>query len=258
MTKQCGFPYKNFVTPLEKSLSPGRLDLYERLAKNAGADQLENALQLYCWNTSLSQAFYWPVQSFEITLRNAMADAIADAYGDNWYEDIASFSSSRRSVDSDEIKQVKKAQEKLDKDGLAYGHDTIVAAISFGFWAGLLKGEYKAKLWDPLFSKFLPMIGLKEAFEKTHHVKDLRNNIAHYEPIIVFLPSSNHRELFKDYKLILKLIRWICPDTAHWVEFHSAANFYSAWNSCPDFLKVARLSSKVEGGEADSQNWKWV
>jgi len=27
-----------------------------------------------------------------------------------------------------------------------------------------------------------------------------------YEPILVFLPRENKRELFKDYKLILKLI----------------------------------------------------
>ena len=186
-----------------------------------------------------------------------MADAIADAHGNDWYEVIASFSSSRRTVDSDEIKQVKKAKEKLDKEGLAYGHDTIVAAISFGFWTGLLKEEYKTKLWDQLFSKFLPMIDLKETFEKTHHIKNLRNSIAHYEPIIVFLPNGNHRELFRDYKLVLKLIRWICPDTAQWVEFHSAANFYYAWNSHPDFLKVTNLFSTVQGGEADSKNWKF-
>jgi hypothetical protein len=257
MPKQCSFPYTKFVNPLEKSISLGRLELYENLAKKAGKTELQHALQLYCWNTSLSQALYWPLHAFEITLRNAMADAIWEAHGDDWFEDIASFSSSRRTFDSDEVKRVIKAKEKLDRDGIPYTHDNIVAAISLGFWTGLLKGEYKAQLWDPLFSQFLQMIDLKEAFEKTHQIKSLRNNIAHYEPIIVFLPRNNHRELYKDYKVILKLIRWICPDTAQWVEYHSAANFLATWNSCPDFLQVFRLSSRVEGGEGDSLNWKW-
>lgn len=257
MPDPCTFPYKTFLTPLEKTLSPGRLEFYENLAKNVGKTELEHALQLYCWNTSVSQALYWPLHAFEITMRNAMADAIWEAHGDDWYDNIASFSRSSRTFDSDEVKRVIKAKEKLDKDRIAYNHDTIVAAISFGFWAGLLKEEYKAQLWDPLFSMFLPMIGLKEAFEKTHYIKDLRNNIAHYEPIIAFMPRGNHRELYKDYKLILKLIRWICSDTAQWVEYHSASNFFATWNSCPEFFNVFHLSSRIIGGEGDSQNWKW-
>jgi hypothetical protein len=254
MTQQCSFPYKNFVKPLEISISPGRLGLYDDLA----GGNLEKALQLYCWNTSLSQAFYWPLQAFEVTLRNAMADCIADNHGDDWYERIASFSTSRRTSVSDETKQIDKAKEKLDKDGIGYGHDAIVAAVSFGFWAGLLKEEYKANLWEPHIQHILPMIGRKEAFEKTQYVKDLRNNIAHYEPIIVFMPKANKRELFRDYKLILKLIRWICPDTAQWVEHHSAANFFAVWNCCPDFLGAAKLTTAAEGAEGDSQKWRWA
>lgn len=253
MTQQCSFPYKKFLQPLETSVSPGRLALYENLA----GGNLEDALKLYCWNTGLSQSFYWPLQAFEVTLRNAMADRMADAHGDQWYEKIATFSSSRRTTLSDEIKRIGKAKEKLDKDGIAYGHDAIVAAISFGFWTGLLKEEYKTKLWDPLFSNILPMIPLKEAFEKTHQIKDIRNSVAHYEPIIVFLPSANKRELFRDYKLILKLIRWICPDTAHWVEHHSAANFFAVWNTCPDFFNAPKLSTANPGEEADPQKWRF-
>lgn len=249
---QCTFPYKNFVKPLEKSLSLGRLELYEKLADN----KVHDALKLYCWNADLSQALYWPLHAFEVTLRNAMADSIADAYGDDWYERIPTFSTSRRTIQSEEEKRVDNAKEKLDKNGIKYGHDAIVAAITFGFWTGLLKEEYKLKLWDPLFSTIFPMIGLKEAFEKAYYIKDLRNNIAHYEPIIVF-PKGDKRELFRDYKLILKLLRWICPQTAEWVEHHSADKFFTAWNSCPEFFNISKLKVDNEGAEFDSQNWRW-
>lgn len=254
MTQQCIFPYKSFVGALEASISPGRLELYENLAGGG----LEQALQLYCWNTGLSQALYWPLHAFEITLRNAMADAMADKYGNDWYEHIASFSGSKRQNVSEEIEHLDKAKRKLDAERISYGHDAIVAAISFGFWAGLLKGEYKAKLWDPLFSNIFQMINREEAFKKVYQIKALRNNLAHYEPVLVFMPSRNKRELFKDYKLILKLIRWICTDTAQWVEFHSSAPFFEAWNKCPEFFGMAKLTVTNPGEEADSNKWLFV
>ncbi len=254
MTAKCIFPYKKYEASLEKSVSAGRLELYESLA-NTG--RLEDGLMLHCWNTNLSQALYWPLQAFEITLRNAMADRIADKYGDDWYDHLPTLSSSGRTSESTEVKRIAKAKEKLDKEGVSYGHDAIVAASSFGFWAGLLKEEYKAKLWDPLFSDFWAMIQLKEAFEKTQYIKDLRNNVAHYEPIIVFRGKRNKRELFKDYKLIVKLIKWICPETAEWIEHHSADKFFVAWNSCPDFFEVARLKVSEGGSANDSKYWNW-
>src|ERR1700722_8973927 len=101
---QCKFPYKAFVRSLEVTVSPGRLELFERLA----GGNLEDGLRLYCWNTGLSQALYWPLHAFEISLRNSMADRIADAYGDHWYENVASFSSSRRPTPSEEVQRVQK------------------------------------------------------------------------------------------------------------------------------------------------------
>jgi hypothetical protein len=249
------FPYnRKYVDSLEITLSPGRLGLYERLSSG----KLENALQLYCWNTGLSQALYWPLHAFEVSLRNAMADRIADQYGNDWYERIAGFSSSKRQTPSDEVQHIEKAKRKLDDERAGYGHDAIVAAVSLGFWAGLLKDEYKAKLWDALFCDIFQMIEREEAFNKTYHIKSLRNNVAHYAPILVLPPAAKKRELFKDYKLIIKIIRWICPDTAQWVEYHSSANFFNAWNCCPDFFQMPKLTVKNVGDEADSQNWRWA
>jgi len=55
-------------------------------------------------------------------------------------------------------------------------------------------------------------------------------NLAHYEPIIVFRGTGNKRELFKDYKQIVRPVRWICPETAKWIEHHSADKFFADWN----------------------------
>ncbi len=250
----CVFSYtNNMLKSLETTLSPGRLALYEKLA---GGNQ-EVALKLYCWNLGLCQSLYWPLHAFEVSLRNAMADLMADQYRDDWYEQIASFSTSRSPKPNNEAAQVEKTKRKLDEDGLAYGHDNIVAATSLGFWQGLLKLEYQDKLWRPLFSNIFEMIDREETYRKVNQIKRLRNNVAHYEPVFVFLPKVEKRVLFKDYKLMLKMIRWICPNTAQWVEYHSSGNFFAAWNYCPEFFGMPKLFVANSGEETNSQLWKF-
>ena len=73
----------------------------------------------------------------------------------------------------------------------------------------------------------------------------------------MFLPKVDKRELFKDYKLILKMIRWISHDTAEWVEYHSSENFFAAWNCCPEIIGMPRLVVKHSADEANSQLWSF-
>jgi hypothetical protein len=248
----CAFPYnKNYVDALEVTLSPGRLHLYR---KYAGNDDVE-ALKLYCWNTCLSQVFYWPLHAFEVSLRNAMADRMYDEYGDDWYERIDSFKRGRGN--NEEVEHVDKAKRKLDQDGLAYGHDNIVAAISMGFWEGLLKVEYEEKLWKQLFSAIFP-IDRSEAFRKVNQIKRLRNNVAHHEPVFVFLPKGDKRLLYKDYKLVLKLIRWICEDTADWIEYHGSGQFFTIWNGAPPCIGAPPLTVRNAGDENNSRLWQFT
>ena len=44
------------------------------------------ACQRYAWNTAVSAAFYGPIQALEVTLRNAVHDAIRSARTDSWYD----------------------------------------------------------------------------------------------------------------------------------------------------------------------------
>ena len=96
---------------------------------------------------------------------------MADAYGDNWYERVGSFSTLRSSRVNDQAAHVEKAKRKLDMEGLTYGHDNIVASISLGFWQGLLKLEYRDNLWEPLFSNIFPMIDREETYRKANRNK---------------------------------------------------------------------------------------
>ena len=247
----CEFSYqKALVEALEVTLSPGRLHLYR---KHASDNDVE-ALKLYCWNTTLSQTLYWPLHMFEVSLRNAMADRMFEHYGDDWFDRIDSFR--RAHGTNEEAEHIAKAKRKLSQEGLSFGHDNIVAAISMGFWEGLLKVEYEEKLWKPLFSQIFP-IDRSEAFRKVNQIKTLRNCVAYHEPVFVFLQKGDKRLLYKDYKMILKLTRWICEDTAAWVEVHGSADFFKTWNGAPDCIQMPKITTTVADQESCSRFWQF-
>lgn len=247
----CEFPYQqNYIDALEVTLSPGRMHLYR---KHASENDTE-ALKLYCWNTTLSQTLYWPLHMFEVALRNAMADKIFEQYGADWFNKVDTFRHGQSM--NEEVEHIIKAKRKLSQEGLPFGHDNIVAAISMGFWEGLLRFEYEEKLWKPLFSQIFP-IDRSEAFRKVNQIKRLRNNVAHHEPVFVFLQKGDKRLLYRDYKMILKLTRWICDDTAAWVEFHSSADFFKTWNGAPDCINVSKITVATKEHENHSRFWQF-
>lgn len=249
----CTFDYsKPIIQSLEVTLSPGRLHLYREISPSND----QEALKLYCWNTSLSQVLYWPLHAFEISLRNAMADSLFEKHGEEWFENIDNFR--RRRGANEEVEHVEKAKHKLERSGLDLGHDNIVAAISMGFWEGLLKAEYEQELWRPLFSNIFP-IGRNEAFKKVNQIKRLRNSVAHHEPVFVHVSRrADKRLLYKDYKLIMKLIRWICNDTAQWIEFHVSQDFFSTWNGAPDCIAMPKITVADATNEGNSLFWQFT
>lgn len=254
----CDFDFsKQQVESLEASLSPGRMQLYRKFA----SDDDKEALKLYCWNNSLSQSLFWPLHGLEISLRNAMADRLFNRYGADWYDQLEALKKGKPGR-NDEADKVDKLKESLLKDGEVIGHDSIVAGISFGFWEGLLKVEYELLLWKEaeMFSELFP-VNRNEAFRTINQIKRLRNNVAHHEPIFVHWPSKEFRELYRDFKKIIRVARWICPDTATWIEHHATQDFFYAWNSAPKWLAVRQdlrvKNMPTSGLEAESDNWCW-
>jgi len=83
MHHQTNYSYDPFkLDCLEATISPERLKAY--LAK-AAYDRTE-ALELYLWNTALSQALYGPLQALEISLRNVLNRELCSKYGLEWYK----------------------------------------------------------------------------------------------------------------------------------------------------------------------------
>lgn len=203
---------------LETSLSPERMSTY---VKAAGGDR-EQALRLYTWNTAVSAAFYGPLQGLEVTLRNAMHRELRGAYGPAWYDNPAC------GLDAGTLDRIDKAKRTLQKNGYAIDPPHVVAELAFGFWVSLLgkgghgrtpdtsKRNYDMTLWrTALYKAFPHSRSSRVAIHKPlDYLRTFRNRIAHHEPIF-------DRDLAADFRSILTVSRWICPQTAGWIEHHS-------------------------------------
>ena len=94
----------------------------------------------------------------------------------------------------------------------------MTAELGFGFWENMFLEKYTRDLWVNLHDSFphLPSTVDQQIFKaKCEKIRDLRNKIAHHEPIF-------HRNLSQDYAHCLELIRWLSPAKAAWIRPHCA------------------------------------
>lgn len=93
----------------------------------------------------------------------------------------------------------------------------LVAELNFGFWRFLVAKQYRTTLW-PLAGKYaFPNIDpsqIQELSTVMGRLHDLRNRIAHHEPI-------HMRNLDRDFADCLWVIGGVCLTTKQWVESNS-------------------------------------
>ena len=172
---------------LSASLSPARLSTY-LTAVGGDADQ---AIRLHVWNTAISAAFYGPLQSLEVTLRNALDQQLAKMFGPAWMDAPAC------PLDAYGRWCIETAKRELSKAHADLAPSRIVAALSFGFWVSLLSpggqlswpsgpsAHYEMTLWRPVLRLAFPYAsGSRKAVHRPiNTLRTLRNRIAHHEPI---------------------------------------------------------------------------
>lgn len=190
----------------------------ERFARYLGwaAGDRARAADLYALNTAMSEAFYTPLQMLEVALRNRFHAVLTDAHGGSWF-DMPGFLTV-----SHQHEQLAKAKELLAEKGRPLEPSRIVAALSFGFWTALLNKGYEP-LWRATLHQALQP-GARDEWGRAltrkgmntplRPLRELRNRIAHHEPIIDW-------NLPKHYAAILRVTGWLSPVGAAWTEAHS-------------------------------------
>lgn len=174
---------------------------------------LERSIRLYEWNSAVSGALFEVLADVEVILRNAIHTtmtewSISKGHGPDWYDNSHGLLGSRLE------KHVARARARVEEQKRQVSPQRIVSELSFGFWRYLLTSKYRTTIWPILsngaFSRV--QVGYEEMFfARVGRVHDLRNRIAHHEPI-------HGRRIERDLLDCLRILSAICPETADWVQ----------------------------------------
>lgn len=196
---------------IEKTLSISRFSTYKKatLPQN-GQECPIAALALYEWNAKLSGHFFFPLHVYEVVLRNAISDAIALRYENNWYESgtfINSLKLQERNILADAVK----------KDGKSVGK--VLPEIQFSWFENMLTKKHDGRIWEKHIKIIFPFAPTeldhkqirKKLKENCYVIRKFRNRCGHHEPIF------NNPNLHNIYPMIAETIKWRCNDTHNWL-----------------------------------------
>lgn len=223
-----------------RSISRNRLATYK---DRIGVATDEQSLGLYLWNKKLCSAFLPVLQLLEISLRNAIHIGYLEhqkkqilALGPPpadlntlldraWFK---TFFDVNRTQHSESYKQIQLAEHALLKMGRAADIDQTIAKLSFGFWTHLCSKRHNDSntdslmLWPTIRDEVFPAakrganyLSMREIQETLAQINDIRNRIAHHEPIwhashLYDLPAFVNK-LIRDFEKCLDIIGWINP-----------------------------------------------
>lgn len=171
------------------------------------------ALKLYRANIVLSEKLYAIIGMLEVILRNSIDRHFVSIKGNYWLEDAVRpggyLDVSAGCEDSFHV-----AQESIQKLGLAYTHEGLISRLTFGFWTYQFAKKQFAAAGSTLLEIFpnRPLgVNQKTVFQDLVKINEIRNRIAHYEPICfqkgTEMVSTTHAA--SRYMLILELLHWL-------------------------------------------------
>jgi hypothetical protein len=179
------------------------------------------ALQLYHWNAQISSAFLYPLHVFEICIRNAVANAAEAFYQTDEWPWSAAFEMSLPTTHT--MRHFSARRELVStRDWQPRPIQTtgkVIAELKFAFWVSMYTGRHDHRLWSRYLRREYPNtpsnLSLSAARDKIHKtadkVRDLRNRIAHHEPIF-------SRDLKAEYNEIEEIVGFRCLHTAAWMK----------------------------------------
>lgn len=198
------------------------VERFQRYLDVASGD-VRKACQLYTWNTAVSAAFYGPLQTFEVVLRNAVHERLSGSSGVQWF-------TSGTLLRRPEADMVVDAQQRLVERHKALTPGRVVAELSLGFWVGLFTRAYDQDLWRThvsyLFSPRPPRADLHDNLER---LRTLRNRIAHHEPVF-------QRDLKADYARLEHVVSDLSPTSSVLLAAYSRVPV--ALSTMPDLISA--------------------
>jgi hypothetical protein len=174
----------------------------------------ERAILLYRANIALSQQLYAVLGVFEIILRNTIDRYMVSKQSDLWLENaVENAGYFDINVGCEDIYH--SVQEAIHKLGKQYTHDRLITKLTFGFWTYLFAPKEFSAAGSSLLGIFpnRPFgINQKIVFQNLIKINELRNRIAHHEPICFEKDLITTSRTERRYRLVLELLEWLGCD----------------------------------------------
>lgn len=243
------FPYADTdLAALENALSSARLARYQAAF---GGDRLK-ALECHYWNTRLSQLLYFPLQMYEITLRNALDRELSAGLGENWLVREQHWLRDHRGTTNWQRSDIESARHKLRRANKSVTHSSILSRLGLNFWTELLNSHYDDVLWRKYLRFAFPNYSGPRGKLYIHlkNIRHLRNRICHCQHVLFscaeYLCSPD--QMKGKYSAVLQAIEWMSTPGYAWVKdnalFESAADEFIQQYYCGQSLRRAEVPVK--------------
>ncbi len=180
----------------------------------------QKAMTLYRKNLKLSQELFTVISCFEIALRNSIDTYYTNTLGNHWLQNAAV---SGGVFDNRHCRLTQiNIHDAIRKLNFAYTHYKLVAELGFGFWRYLFAHQQFRACGSTLLRilpgkpRTTPAIQYNHTlvFNRLRSINNLRNRIAHHEPICFLSgqPVKDTTYARRHYNLILELFQWMNID----------------------------------------------
>ena len=205
-------------TEFEDIISAARMRKYLVACNN----DTRRAMTLYRHNLKLSQEMFTMISCFEVALRNRIDREMRLHWGNDWLRDLVSpggaFHNNPRVIKTYTI--IRKAYDGLVHEG-TYSHSKLLSEMEFGVWKYMfnnlqygLCGRYLLRIFpNKPRSTAQNRIDNSRIFLELDHINNVRNRIAHHEPICFGRPICiDARYTLVNYARMMTLFEWMGID----------------------------------------------
>ena len=173
-------PYASALSlKLQDQLSPERLSTY--VLECSG--RLDDAIDLYRWNTAVTGAFWEDIGHLEVGVRNAVDRRLSARHSTlgragTWVDDPA------RELTDKSRDDIDTARRRIRQNRKSVTHGQVVSELSFGFWRFMVSRRLQV-LWPDLASGFphAPNRRRQTVEVPLGRLHDFRNRLAHHQRI---------------------------------------------------------------------------
>ncbi|MFD2643216.1 Abi family protein [Pseudomonas japonica] len=203
---------REHIDALERQLSTRRFATYVK----AAGFRTDLAFELYLYNARLAKAFLFPLHVMEIVLRNAIDEVFSGKFGTDWHVDARL----RQLLTPESQATLSKAVSRATRVAGTASKDDVVSRLTFDFWSNLFRPHYDRPIWQTAMKQLLPNASTmtRARFKPlVMGINQLRNRIAHHEPIFALDVSNQYRD-------ILTAVGYRSAVACHWLQNHATVN----------------------------------